>query len=114
MISLFVFSFTTVTFARDVISINKNWNFTAGIEIPAGMGWGRAPEAANSVDLPHTWNHEDFMSDRGYRRGYGSYRKELDIPKEILRKPFTLQSCGMYFIHLKVVGDHTQKKISSS
>src|SRR5665648_402984 len=81
--SLFVFSFTTMTFARDVISINKNWNFTAGIEIPKGLGWGSPPEAPNIIDLPHTWNRADFMSDGGYRRGYGSYRKEMDIPKAV-------------------------------
>ena len=73
--SLLVCSFTTMALARDVISINKKWNFTAGIEIPSGLGWGRAPSSANTIDLPHTWNREDFMSDNGYRRGYGSYRK---------------------------------------
>jgi len=30
---------------------------------------------------------------------------------EILRAPFILQSCGMYFIHWVTVGDHLRKGI---
>jgi len=99
-----------MTFAREVIQSIRNGNFTAGIEIPAGFGWGRAPETGNTVDLPHTWNREDFMSDRGYRRGYGSYRKELDIPKEHKGKRLSsnlkCRSVANVFINSNHLGEH--------
>jgi beta-galactosidase len=111
VLSLFVFSCSTMTFAREIISINKNWSFTAGISSPAGFGWGRSQERGNSVDLPHTWNREDFMTDRGYRRGYGSYRKELDVPKEYQGKRLFLKfegagSVANVFFNSNHLGEH--------
>lgn len=109
--SLFVFSFTTMTFARDVISINKNWNFTAGISTPRGLGWGFSQETSNTVNLPHTWNSVDFMAEGGYRRGYGTYSKKLEIPKEYKGKRLFLKFDGAgsvadIFVNTNHIGTH--------
>jgi len=110
-IILFVALVTAKVHAREVKSISANWTFKSGIESPVGFGWGRAPELGAPVNLPHTWNREDFMSDRGYRRGYGSYRKELEIPKEYVGKRLFLKfdgagSVANVFINSNHLGEH--------
>jgi len=111
LVSLFVFSFISMTFAREVISINKKWSFTSGIELPRGLGWGFGRAASDTVNLPHTWNSSDFMSAEGYRRGYGSYSKMLDIPKDYLGKRLFLKfegagSVANVFVNSNHMGEH--------
>lgn len=110
-ITLFLALFSANIHAREVKSINASWSFKAGIESPAGFGWGRSPEMGSPVNLPHTWNQEDFMSERGYRRGYGSYRKELEIPKEYTGKRLFLKfdgagSVANVFFNSNHLGEH--------
>ena len=107
----FVLFFATGVYAREVISINKSWNFMPTIETPGGLGWGTAREAGKIVNLPHTWNSEDFMSDSGYRRGYGSYRKDLEIPVAYKGKRLFLKfegagSVANVFINSNHLGEH--------
>ena len=70
--------------AREVISMNEAWNFTptrsAGGGRWGGFARGGAGGGQQVVNLPHTWNAEDFMNDGGYRRGYGTYTKQFDVP----------------------------------
>lgn len=68
--------------AREVTSLNQEWQFKFGV---LGI-WGvypniMIPKCDTVVNLPHTWNIADFMSDNGYYRGDGSYMKELFIPE---------------------------------
>ncbi|MEI6142919.1 MAG: glycoside hydrolase family 2 TIM barrel-domain containing protein [Mariniphaga sp.] len=107
----FILFFATGVYAREVISINKSWNFMPAIETPGGLGWGTAREAGKIVNLPHTWNSEDFMSDSGYRRGYGSYRKDLEIPVAYKGKRLFLKfegagSVANVFINSNHLGEH--------
>ena len=74
IISAVVTCFALQVRAREVISINKGWSFTPSVS--SGFS-----EEAVKVDLPHTWNAADFMSDEGYRRGWGTYVRKLDIPE---------------------------------
>lgn len=68
--------------ARQITSLNQGWQFKKGnLNV-----WGvypdiRIPATDTTVNLPHTWNASDFMSDHGYYRGEGTYLKELDIPE---------------------------------
>ena len=116
---LFILSFLVVqvvfttsnTFAREVIPINESWKFTNGIQTPRGLGWGGSPNASATVNLPHTWNSTDFMSDGGYRRGYGSYSKDIEIPAEYKGKRIFLRfegagSVANVFINSSHLGEH--------
>ena len=47
------------TYSREVKSINANWHFSYGVEIPRGLGWGGSQEASSVVNLPHTANGTD-------------------------------------------------------
>ena len=102
---------TSNTFAREVISINESWKFTNGIQTPRGLGWGGSQNASATVNLPHTWNSTDFMSDGGYRRGYGSYSKDIEIPAEYKGKRIFLRfegagSVANVFINSSHLGEH--------
>ena len=68
--------------AREVTSLNQEWQFRKGT---FGV-WGvypniYVPKGEKVVNLPHTYNDEDFMNDGGYYRGEGSYMKEIDVPE---------------------------------
>ena len=102
---------TSNTFAREVISINESWKFTNGIQTPRGLGWGGSQNASATVNLPHTWNSTDYMSDSGYRRGYGSYSKDIEIPAEYKGKRIFLRfegagSVANVFINSSHLGEH--------
>ena len=96
--------------AREVIPMNQAWSFTPTRS--AGMSrFGARGGNAQTVNLPHTWNAADFMDDAGYRRGYGTYTKQLDIPDEYRGKRVFLQfegagSMATILVNNKVVGEH--------
>ncbi len=97
--------------AREVISLNEDWRFTPARV--AGMNrWGGAnPNAGDPVNLPHTWNAADFMSSSGYRRGYGTYAKQLEIPASYQGKRIFLRFEGAgvvatLLVNNKLVGEH--------
>ena len=97
--------------AREVISINKDWNFNVGVQLPRGLGWGSGRTSTDTVNLPHTWNSADFMSKDGYYRGYGSYSKVLEIPKEYEGKRLFLKFEGAgtvanVFVNSNHIGEH--------
>lgn len=113
---LLIFSFLlafsiSATNAREVISINKNWSFKSGIELPRGLGWGSGRTKSDTVNLPHTWNSADFMSEDGYRRGYGTYSKVLEIPSDYKGKRLFLKfeaagSVANVFVNSNHMGEH--------
>ncbi len=97
--------------AREVISLNDSWRFTPARV--AGMNrWGGAnPNAGEAVSLPHTWNASDFMSNEGYRRGYGTYARQLEIPETYRGKRVFLRfegagSMAAVLVNNKLVGEH--------
>jgi len=107
---LFVFISSDMLSARNVLSLNQGWDFTPTRS--AGMArWGAARQNGEKVDLPHTWNAADFMNDGGYRRGYGSYTKQLDIPesykgKRVFVKFEAAGSMATVLVNGKIVGEH--------
>lgn len=60
--------------AREVININRNWQFTPGWEVRRGI--------YTEVNLPHTWNLDALSGKQDYYRGLGSYVKQIEIPKK--------------------------------
>jgi beta-galactosidase len=110
-ILLFVTISTSNIYAREVKSINANWKYSNGVALPRGLGWGDSQGASIVVNLPHTWNSADFMGDADYRRGYGSYSKNLDIPNDYKGKRLFLKfdgagSVATIFINSNFVGEH--------
>ena len=98
------------SYSREVKSINANWNFSKGMPAPRGFGRSGIQEA-QIVNLPHTWNSIDFMSDGGYYRGYGSYSKDLDIPADYKGKRLFLKFDGAssvtnVFFNSNFIGEH--------
>ena len=96
--------------AREVTSMNAGWNFT-----PSRSGGGRfggfGGARGETVDLPHTWNAADFMSDGGYRRGYGTYSKQFEVPESYQGKRVFLKfeaagSMAIVQVNGKIVGEH--------
>ena len=98
------------TRAREVISLNKSWTFTPTRS--AGMGrFGGRGGGGQTVDLPHTWNAADFMDDAGYRRGYGTYSRQLEVPADYAGKRVFLKfegagSMATVLLNNKIVGEH--------
>ncbi|MBP5720775.1 MAG: hypothetical protein J6W82_06885, partial [Bacteroidales bacterium] len=102
--------------AREVISMNETWNFTPTRSTGGGRWGGFARGGAGGsqqqvVNLPHTWNAADFMNDAGYRRGYGTYSKQFDVPDEYRGKRVFLQfegagSQATVMVNGKIVGEH--------
>jgi beta-galactosidase len=110
IVLLILFVSESSTFSREVKSLNEKWNFTAGVETPRGLGWGASQGGSNIVNLPHTWNSVDYMTDN-LRRGYGSYSKSLLIPAEYKGKRLFLKFEGAgtvstVFVNSNFMGEH--------
>jgi len=97
------------SFAREVISINNNWQYSEGIKVTGSFISNFSTsgyKGAKVVNLPHTWNKEDFLKRGEFRRGYGSYQKKLDIPKEYKGKRLFLKFEGAGTIANLLVNSH--------
>ncbi|MFN8239339.1 MAG: glycoside hydrolase family 2 TIM barrel-domain containing protein [Bacteroidales bacterium] len=99
------------TFSREVKSINEGWRFSNGMQGGMGFGRGGGQNAPGTTNLPHTWNSVDFMSDAGYRRGYGSYSRELEIPESYKGKRVFVRfegagSVASVLVNSNFVGEH--------
>ena len=71
----------TATVSRKCTSFNDNWQFKKGSLHARGVFPDvQIPKPDTTVNLPHTYNQEDFMSDAGYYRGEAAYMKELYVP----------------------------------
>ena len=98
--------------AREVINFNESWGFRKGNY----NGWGvyptiMYPKPDKTVNLPHTYNDEDFMNDAGYYRGLGSYLKEIEVPETWKGKRIFLKCEGAgtnasVFVNWNHVGTH--------
>ena len=96
--------------SREVKSINSNWSFSKGMTVSRGFGADRSQNSM-VVNLPHTWNSTDFLSDGGYYRGYGTYSKDLDIPADYKGKRLFLKfegagSVAYVFFNSRYLGEH--------
>lgn len=95
--------------AREVESFNEGWRFSPARAVSSG--WGGPRGASQTVNLPHTWNAEDFMNDEGYRRGWGTYTKTFDAPDEYKGKRVFIKfeaagSQATVLVNNTIVGEH--------
>jgi beta-galactosidase len=105
-----VFS-SSLAYSREVKSINESWNFSFGLRAPRGFGPRGSQGGPGTVNLPHTWNSTDFMSEGGLRRGAGTYSKNLEIPEDYKGKRIFLRfdgagSVANVFINSNYLGEH--------
>src|SRR5512136_1528488 len=101
---------TVIASSREVKSINSGWSFSKGMSVSRGFGMDRSQNSM-IVNLPHTWNNTDFLSDGGYYRGYGTYSKDLDIPADYKGKRLFLNfegagSVAYVFFNSRYLGEH--------
>ncbi len=95
---------------REVFSMNEGWAFVPSRSVSGGR-YGRSVESGETVNLPHTWNAADFMSDEGYRRGFGTYTKQVEIPDSYQGKRVFLKfegagSMATVLVNNSIVGEH--------
>jgi beta-galactosidase len=101
---------TVFASSREVKSINSNWSFLKGMAVSRGYGMGGSQNSM-IVNLPHTWNSVDFMSDGGYYRGYGTYTRDLEIPADNKGKRLFIKfegagSVAYVFLNSQYLGEH--------
>lgn len=90
--------------------MNEEWKFVPTRMTGAGR-YGSSTASGETVNLPHTWNSSDFMSDDGYRRGYGTYTKSFDVPDEYRGKRVFMKfegagSMATVLVNGTIVGEH--------
>lgn len=111
LVSLVVMGTINVN-AKDVTPLNEGWGFKQAALIPWGVYPNiRIQKCDTTLNLPHTWNDRDFMSDRGYRKGEGSYEKKLrfeasDRGKRIFVRFEGVSQKAVVFCNYKKVGEH--------
>lgn len=99
VISLFFIAFLPEAFSQSSI-INSGWQFSED-----KTHW-------ETVNLPHTWNKDDaFDDERGYRRGFGYYQKQIFISAQANDKIHYLKFNAVnqeatIFVNGKQVGNH--------
>lgn len=100
LISLISFGYVS---AREVININRSWQFTPGWEVQKGI--------STEVNLPHTWNLDALSGKIDYFRGLGNYVKYIEVPKSwkgqdvFIRFKGSNQTTTLY-VNGKNVGTH--------
>ena len=89
--------------AREVINLNRGWQFTPGWEVNKGK--------YTEINLPHTYNLDALSGKQDYYRGLANYVKTLEIPvtwrsdKVFLRFKGVNQTADLY-VNSKHVGQH--------
>ncbi len=86
----------TVTLGgRTVAAINNNWRFMFGADTESAISSSTDTSAWAAVSVPHTWNAADG-TDGGtnYERGYGWYRKNVNIPADFADKQIFIEFEG--------------------
>jgi len=66
---------------QEQINLNEGWHYLEQNVAYEDLG-GIPEDDWQSIDLPHTWNHQDATDDLpGYRRSSSWYRKYITLPK---------------------------------
>lgn len=73
--------------AREVININRNWDFSFNQDVSA--------RSRTTVDLPHTWNYDAISVRNSYQRGVANYIHSLNARSEWRNKRVYLRFNGV-------------------
>lgn len=89
---------------REVINLNRSWQYTPGWEVQRGAG-------SSEINLPHTWNYDALSGMPNYYRGLGNYVKTIDAPREWKNKRVYIRFKGAnqvtdFYVNGKHVGTH--------
>ena len=98
---LILLSTATLANAREVININRNWQFSYTSDL----------RSRTTVDIPHTWNHDAIATRLLYTRGLTNYIKEIQVPWEWSAKRVYIRFYGVnseanLFVNGNYVGEH--------
>lgn len=102
---LILISFQLTALAqREVVNINRSWQYTPGWEVQRGAG-------SSEINLPHTWNYDALSGMPNYYRGLGNYVKTIDAPREWKNKRVYIRFKGAnqvtdFYVNGKHVGTH--------
>lgn len=81
-----LFATITVSLARENYTINESWKFAKG-DVQGVEKRGFDDSSWQIVSVPHTWNVEDTADEtKGYYRGAGWYRRNVNVDKQQLDK----------------------------
>lgn len=61
---------------REITALSDGWAFTPG-DLPANSTWDDVLAAGEAVTVPHTWNAVDGSAGGNYRRGRGTYARQI-------------------------------------
>lgn len=89
--------------AREVININRSWQFTPSWEVKKGI--------STEVNLPHTWNLDALSGKADYVRTLNNYVKYIEVPKTWKDKKIFIRFMGSnqttsLYVNGKNVGTH--------
>ena len=96
-------SFTSFAQSRQVINLNKKWQFTPGYEVNKNV--------FTEVALPHTWNLDAISGKVDYYRGFGNYQKKITVPESwrgqrVYLRFGAVNHTATMLINGKTVGEH--------
>ena len=95
--------FYSAASAREVFSLNDNWQFYFKLE--------SSSDSARNISLPHTWNLDALAGQGSYRQTTANYSREIFIPaewssKRLFLKFYGVQSVADVFVNGHHVGEH--------
>ena len=95
--------FCSAASAREVFSLNDNWQFYFKLE--------SSSDSARNISLPHTWNLDALAGQGSYRQTTANYSREIFIPaewssKRLFLKFYGVQSVADVFVNGHHVGEH--------
>lgn len=95
------FSVAGTLSAREVININRNWQFSYTSDL----------RSRTTVDVPHIWNYDAISTRMVYNRGLASYIKEFRAPsgwsnKRVYIRFYGVNSEANLFVNGNFVGEH--------
>ncbi|MBN2165992.1 MAG: hypothetical protein JW717_06930 [Marinilabiliaceae bacterium] len=89
---------------REIININRNWEFIYGYEVKK--------DAGQLINLPHTWNNKDALGGNiDYYRGLGIYEKKVMVEdawkhKRVFIRFLAANEVATVFVNGRCVGEH--------
>ena len=103
IIFAFLLIFCSAASAREVFSLNDNWQFYFKLE--------SSSDSARNISLPHTWNLDALAGQGSYRQTTANYSRDIFIPaewssKRLILKFYGVQSVADVFVNGHHVGEH--------
>ncbi|MBQ2415726.1 MAG: beta-galactosidase, partial [Alistipes sp.] len=99
-----IFTLVSLTLsAREIYSLNENWQFFYKLETSS--------DYARNISLPHTWNLDALAGQGNYLQTIGNYSRSIYIPaewstKRLFLKFYGVQTIADVFVNGHHAGEH--------